>query len=69
MRGPDEQTQHIFSYLSPEQRVPADHPLRAIRALTDDALRSMSPQFAQLVGHRAERPRLSRLHVMEHVDC
>ena len=48
MRGPDEQTQHMFSYLSPEQRVPADHPLRAIRALTDDGLRSMSPQFERL---------------------
>ena len=48
MRGPDEQTQHMFSYLSPEQRVPADHPLRAVRALTDDALRSMSPQFERL---------------------
>ena len=48
MRGPDEQTQHMFSYLSPEQRVPADHPLRAIRALTDDALRSMSAQFERL---------------------
>ena len=48
MRGPDEQTQHIFSYLSPGQRVPADHPLRAIRALTDDALRSMSPQSERL---------------------
>ena len=29
MRGRDEQTTHMFSYLSPEQRVPADHPLRA----------------------------------------
>ena len=48
MRGPDEQTQHMFSYLSPEQRVPADHPLRAVRALTDDALRSMLPQFERL---------------------
>ena len=48
MRGPDEQTQHMFSYLSPEQRVPADHPLRAIRALTDEALRSMSAQFERL---------------------
>ena len=48
MRGPDEQTQHMFSYLSPEQRVPADHPLRAIRALTDEALRSMSAQLARL---------------------
>ena len=48
MRGPDEQTQHMFSYLSPEQRVPADHPLRAIRALTDEALRSLSAQLARL---------------------
>ena len=48
MRGADEQTQHMFSYLSPEQRVPADHPLRAIRALTDEALRSMSAQLARL---------------------
>ena len=31
MRGPDEQTSHMFSYLSPEQRVRADHPLRAMR--------------------------------------
>ena len=30
MRGHDEQTHHLFSYLSPEQRVPADHPLRAV---------------------------------------
>ena len=48
MRGPDDQTGHMFSYLSPEQRVPADHPLRAIRALTDTALRSMSRRFATL---------------------
>ena len=48
MRGPDEQTQHMFSYLSPEQRVPADHPLRAVRALTDAALQSMSAQFEHL---------------------
>ena len=34
MRGHDEHTAHMFSYLSPEQRVPADHPLRAVRALT-----------------------------------
>ena len=37
MRGHDEQTHHMFSYLSPEQRVPADHPLRTVRALTDQA--------------------------------
>ena len=48
MRGHDEQTHHMFSYLSPEQRVPADHPLRAVRALTDQALKTMSRRFASL---------------------
>ena len=48
MRGHDEQTHHLFSYLSPEQRVPADHPLRAVRALTDHALQTMSRRFASL---------------------
>ena len=38
----------MFSYLSPEQRVPADHPLRAVRALTDEALQTMSRRFASL---------------------
>ena len=45
MRGDDQQTGHLFSYLSPEQRVPADHPLRAIRQMTDAALRELSPRF------------------------
>ena len=48
MRGHDEQTTHMFSYLSPEQRMPADHPLRAVRALTDEALQTMSRRFASL---------------------
>ncbi len=38
MRGDDEQSGHLFRYLSPEQRVPADHPLRAIRTMMDEAL-------------------------------
>jgi transposase len=45
MRGDDQQSGHLFSYLSPEQRVPADHPLRVIRQMTDEALRELSPQF------------------------
>jgi transposase len=45
MRGTDEQQGHMFSYLSPEQRVRKDHPLRAVRALTDEILRNMSPLF------------------------
>src|SRR3989449_2024862 len=48
MRGPDEQTSHMFSYLSPEQRVRQDHPLRAIRRMTDKALASLSRRFAKM---------------------
>jgi transposase len=45
MRGQDHQQSDIFSYLSPEQRVRNDHPLRAIRAMADQALRNMSERF------------------------
>lgn len=48
VRGTDQQTAHMFSYLSPEQRVPADHPLRPIRQMTDEALRGLSRRFARL---------------------
>ena len=48
MRGDDQQTGFMFSYLSPEQRVPGDHPLRAVRRLTDVALEELSPRFARM---------------------
>jgi transposase len=48
MRGPDEQTTDMFSYLSPEERVRPDHPLRAIRRMTDEVLRSLSPRFTKM---------------------
>jgi len=35
----------MFSYISAEQRVPKDHPLRAIRVMTDAALRELGPKF------------------------
>jgi transposase len=38
----------MFSYLSPEERVPAKHPLRPIRLLVDDALKSLSAAFSRL---------------------
>src|SRR5438445_12548663 len=37
----------MFSYVSPEKRVPTDHPLRPIRAMVDGILKEMSPQFAK----------------------
>ena len=45
MRGDDRQQGDMFSYLSPESRVRKDHPLRAIRAMADQALAQMSPLF------------------------
>ena len=45
MRGADHQQSGMFSYISAEKRVPEDHPLRAIRAMVDAALRNMGPQF------------------------
>ena len=48
MRGTDEQQSAMFSYLSPEQRVPLDHPLRMLRQLTDAALKRLSPRFERM---------------------
>ena len=45
MRGIDHQQADMFSYLSPEQRVRKDHPLRSVRAVTDEILDLMSPLF------------------------
>jgi hypothetical protein len=48
VRGSDQQTDHLFSYVSPEQRVPQDHPLRPIREMVDAALRGLSPAFEEM---------------------
>lgn len=48
MRGSERQQGAMFSYVSLEKRVPADHPLRAIREMTDAALKSLSPRFSRL---------------------
>ena len=48
MRGDDDQQLGVFSYVSPEQRVPQEHPLRPIRAMADEALRHLQPIMAGL---------------------
>src|SRR5580693_7493499 len=48
MRGQDRQQSAMFSYVSPEERVPAEHPLRPIRAMADIALKGLSPVFNQM---------------------
>jgi transposase len=55
MRGGDEQTDALFSYVSCEARVPPDHPLRLIRAVVDEALDVLSLEFDRLYA-RVGRP-------------
>src|SRR5215210_1478201 len=55
MRGDDREPDTMFSYVSAEQRVPKEHPLRAIRAQVDGILRDMSREFDGLYA-RVGRP-------------
>jgi transposase len=48
MRGSDRRSGELFSYIDLEARVRADHPLRSIRAITDEALGALSKDFATL---------------------
>ena len=48
MRGPDIQQDTLFSTVSPETRVPKDHPLRPIRRMVDEALKALDGDFAAL---------------------
>jgi transposase len=57
MRGKDEQ-QLVFSYVSPEQRVPQDHPLRPLRVMTDEALRELRSRFHKLYA-KTGRPSIA----------
>lgn len=52
MRGPDERQAILFSYRSIEDRIPADHPLRAMRRLVDPLLVQLSPRFQRLYSAR-----------------
>ena len=48
MRGEDQKQEAMFSYVSPDKRVPADHPLRGVREMVDTILNEMSPRFGRL---------------------
>ncbi len=48
MRGTFEDQGQMFSYVSPEARVPANHPLRRIRELVRVVLKELSPRFSRL---------------------
>lgn len=55
MRGDNIDQVGVFSYISPEARVPHDHPLRAIRQMVEGALMELSPEFDRLYA-RTGRP-------------
>ena len=55
MGGGDCRSEGLFSYVSCEARVPADHPLRAIRAIVEEALEVMSADFDAIYS-RIGRP-------------
>ena len=84
-RGRDERGEGLFSYVDLEARVPADHPLRAIQVLVDEALAALSGNFARLISHTV-RPSIagtlsralllqafytirSERQLMEQLDC
>jgi len=51
MRGTDPRQEGMFSYVSPEARVPADHPLRAIRKMVNRALEGLTREFEEMYSH------------------
>ena len=58
MRGSDERSEGLFSYVSCEARVPPDHPLRPIRAIVDEALEVLSAEFEALYS-KVGRPSIA----------
>jgi hypothetical protein len=70
MRGHVDPQSHMFSYFSPEERVPAKHPLRCIKAYIDSALKQIRAALDGLyseIGRPSIPPeRLSPLHENYH---
>ena len=64
MPGQDTQEAGLFSYLSPEERVPPTHPLRSLRHAVDTALVAVSSQLEMAmpgpVGIRLPQEKLLR---------
>jgi len=48
MRGEDIKQSKMFYYISPESRIPHDHPLRAIKVMVNTVLQELSPQFSKM---------------------
>ena len=51
MRGDERGSEGLFSYIRLEERIPADHPLRAVRGLVNEVLARLSGRFDELYSH------------------
>ena len=58
MRGDDREDTRLFSYISSEDRVPPDHPLRPTRKMVDMALEELSSLFEEMYS-RVGRPSIA----------
>lgn len=58
MRGDEQQQEPMYSYRTTEMRVPADHPLRSLRRMCDEALRKLSPGLERLYA-KTGRPSIA----------
>jgi transposase len=63
MRGDEPIQEGMFGYVSLEQRVPADHPLRAVRKLTDGVLSTLNPEFDALYA-ASGRPSIAPEYIL-----
>lgn len=63
MRGSEPQQVALFSYVSLEERIPTDHPLRALRPMVDRALATLSPTFDQIYADGG-RPSIPPEHLL-----
>lgn len=66
MRGSDERSGSLFSYVDLEARVRSDHPLRTIRAIANTALADLTADFAVLYPARLGRPGNVAAGVLRH---
>jgi hypothetical protein len=64
MRGAENCQEAMFSYVSPEARVPQKHPLRPIRKMVDKALAELSQKFTELYSH-AGRPSVAPEYLLK----
>jgi hypothetical protein len=68
MRGSDERTGSLFSYVDLEDRVPAKHPLRVIRCIVNDVLAALDGEFAKIYAESG-RPSIPPERLLRARSC